>query len=180
MYRSDNTWAKCIPYNVSFNKRTGKIYYLYSRIDHPNQDASGQILRLNCIKLRRPPEEIEKRYEDHSKNFKDYIMGLMEDQTKTHDPSIKHKKISDNDIVNELSGLTYDELGDFLTKNSTKNNIILDAIAIKFKYNISESKSRFLKKLAERNINSKSATAVSNEEAEKDDGAKSSNQIDDV
>jgi hypothetical protein len=153
MYRRDNKFATCIPYNVSFNKRTGKIYYLYTRMDHPNEDASGQTLRLNGIRLKRPPRELEKKYEDHSKMFKDYIMQLMENQTQTHDPQTKQKKISDKQIIEEICKMGEDDLCEFLSKRSTKDSIIIDKDSIRFKYNVSDAKARFLKRKIEREIN---------------------------
>jgi len=155
MYRHDNTHALCIPYNVTYNKRTGKVYYKYTRLSHPNDDAQGQILRLNEIKLKRPPREAEKRYETHSQAFKDYIMNMMEDQTKSYDPNKTQKKVSDKSIIDEICAMDYDkELCEMVTKRSSKSEIILDKDTIRFKYDISDAKARYLKKLIERKLNS--------------------------
>jgi hypothetical protein len=151
MYRSTTRYALVLPYNVSYNKRSGKIYYIYTRLSHPNEDAQGQTIRLNSIKLKRPPKEVEKRYEVHSKAFKDHIMEMMEQQTKVHDPAIKQKKVSDQEILDELVNM--DDLSDLEAKRSTKSDVILDKDMIRFKFNVSDAKARFLKRRAEMIIN---------------------------
>jgi len=59
--RYGNDYSYCRPYSVSQDKKSGKIYHLYSRFSYPFGDAVGARLRFCGIKLKRPPAELEKK-----------------------------------------------------------------------------------------------------------------------
>jgi len=149
MNRHTKNYAFVKAYGVSQDKKSGKIYHLYSRFNYPNEDASGKKIRFIGIRIKRPPKELEKRYEDHSKVFKDFILDQMYDKTKTFDEKKveKEERMSDKDIVKFL--VDNKENKKFLYKTSTPENIRFDSNAIRYRFNITDSKAKYLKKLAE-------------------------------
>jgi hypothetical protein len=155
MSRLDDTYAFCRAYGVSQDKKTGKIYHLYSRFNFPNLDASGRKLRFIGIRLKRPPKELEKRYEKHSKIFKDFIMEQMFDKTETFEGKkrAEESKMKDSDIIKDLAENYMDEK--LLIKTSKPEKVQFDADAIRFKYGVTDSKARYIKKLAEIRVREK-------------------------
>jgi len=147
--RVANRYANVKAFNVSYDKRNGKIYYIYTRIAIPNGDASGITAKLKYIKIRKPPKEIENKYEDHSKTFKDRIMQQMKERTEMfREGGIKPKKMSVNEIVHDLA---VEHVNDpkYLSKRSKEDYVIFDANAISYYYDISARQSQLIKKNAE-------------------------------
>jgi hypothetical protein len=149
MSRSSNEYAFCRPYGVSQDKKSGKIYHLYSRYSFPNGDAVGSRLRMVGIKIKLPPKDIIKRYESHSKAFKDYILQQMMERTETLEGKkrAEENQMKDSDILAKL--VEDKEKPEALNKTSRPDNVIYDPDYIRFTYGVTDSKARYLKKRAE-------------------------------
>jgi len=153
MYRADNKCSFMIPFNVKYNKRMGKIYFTYTRIYTTNEDALGRTLKLRLISIRRPPKELERRYEEHSAEFKDRIMDQMEERTEMFlEGKLEKKKMSVSEIVKDLVENHKDDQT-FLSKRSSPDNIIFDANAIMYHYGIPSRLANYIKKVAEKEAN---------------------------
>ena len=148
MQRMSDKYAIAKPFNVSYNKRIGKVYYRYGRFYSTDLEQSIGKRVLKAIKVKRPPQELEKRYDTHSKEFKDLIMEQMKERTESYQDDKDRKKMDIKDIILEVTKDHYDD-SEFLSKRSKPDSIILDKDAIRFHYDISDSKARFVKKQAE-------------------------------
>jgi len=150
--RLDNTCSTMKPLGVSYDKRTGKIFFTYSRICLMNDDAPGGRLVLKKIKIHRPTRELENRYEHHSKSLKDEVFDSMQDDINLMENQKKKKVHSISDVVTEL----FEEHIDnpvFLTKRSTPDKKVFDVNAIRIHYNVTASDANYIKKLAENKAN---------------------------
>jgi len=153
MYRTKNEYAYMMPFNVRYSKRLGKIYFSYTRIYPHLGDVVGRTLKLRLITVKRPPQELIERYEQHSAEFKDRIMDQMEERTEMFlEGKIDKKKMSVSEIVKDLVENHRDDQM-FLSKRSSPDNIVFDANAIMYHYGIPSRLARFVKKLAEKEAN---------------------------
>lgn len=152
MQRMSDKYAIAKPFNVSYNKRIGKVYYRYGRFY--STDLSNSIGKrvLKAIKIRRPPQYLEKRYDKHSRDFKDLIMDQMKERTESYQETRDKKKMEVKDIIAEVVKKHYNN-AEFLSKRSTPDNVIFDKDAIRFMYDVSDSKARFIKKQSEVEVN---------------------------
>lgn len=148
MQRMSEKYAIAKPFNVSYNKRIGKVYYRYGRFYSTNLSQSIGKRVLKAIKLQRPPKRLEKRYDTHSKDFKDLIMEQMQERTEAFQEEKSKRKIDTKDIIAELAKDHYND-AEFLSKRSKPDSPIFDKDAIRFMYDVSDSKARFIKKQAE-------------------------------
>jgi len=148
MQRMSDKFAIAKPFNVSYNKRIGKVYYRYGRFYSTDMSQSIGKRVLKAIKLQRPPRKMEARYDDHSKEFKDLIMEQMQERTESYTEDRDRKKWDIKDIIKELAVNHYDD-PEFLSKRSKPDSVIFDKDAIRFMYDISDSKARFIKKQSE-------------------------------
>jgi hypothetical protein len=157
--RVKNDYSLVKPFNVSYDKKSNKIFFQYSRLFMPNGDAQGSKLVLKKIKIKRPMKEVEDAYEYHSAEFKDIIMNQMQERTEQYEKGrISKKKLTVEEIVQDLQGHKEDPV--YLAKRSHEDNIIFDRDAVRIKYNIPDAQARFIKKQAE---------LIANEE-ERDEG----------
>jgi hypothetical protein len=157
--RVKNDYSLVKPFNVSYDKKSSKIFFQYSRLFMPNGDAQGSKLVLKKIKVKRPIKEVEDAYEYHSAEFKDIIMNQMQERTEQYEKGrISKKKLSVEEIVQDLQAHKEDPI--YLAKRSHEDNIIFDRDAVRIKYNIPDAQARFIKKQAE---------LIANEE-ERDEG----------
>lgn len=153
MNRMGNNCAISRPFDVKYNKRTGKVYYVYSRFNMRNEDAHGIKLILKKINIARPPKELEKVYEEHSKIFKDKIVEQMRERAGKNedDKEIDANRMTQQEIVEDL--IKNKENKQFLSKRSTEDNIIFEVNAIRYNYNIPDGLARFIKRRAEMEAN---------------------------
>jgi len=163
MQRMSDKYAIAKPFNVSYNKRIGKVYYRYGRFYSTDLEHSIGKCVLKAIKLKRPPAELERRYDFHSKDFKDLIMEQMQERTKSYQEERDKKKLDTKDIIDELSEKHYNN-DEFLSKRSKPDNVIFDKDAIRFMYDVSDSQARFIKKQAE--VNARKKTEADSDEEE--------------
>ena len=152
MARRGNECAVARPFDVRYNKRTGKVYYVYSRFNMKNQDAHGIKLILKKINVARPPKELENIYEEHSKIFKDKIVEQMQERAGvSEDKEIDANRMTQEEIVADL--VKNKENKAFLSKRSKEDDIIFETNAIRYHYNIPDGLARFIKRRAELEAN---------------------------
>lgn len=146
---SDHNFIK--PFNLSYDKKVGKIYYLYPRINRAIEDVVGTTIKLRRIKVKLPPKEIIDRYEDHSFEFKKRILAQMEDRIKKFDKEelISKKHMTQKEILDNVLG-NYKR---YETKRSKLGDIILDYNQIRFDFSIPTPLAKFIKSDAERFLN---------------------------
>lgn len=154
MQRMSSEYAIVKPFNVSYNKRTGKVYHVYSRMYSNKVDDGVGKRVLKAIHIQRPPKDIEGRYDVHSKNFKDIIMDRMKNQTDQFNEKEGTKRWDVSEVVediikNNLNNPT------FLSKRSKPDDIMLDRDAIHLFYKVPQAKARFIKKQVEYRVNYK-------------------------
>jgi len=150
--RVKNDFSIVKPFNVAYDKKSNKVFFMYSRMFMPNADAMGSKLTLKKIKITRPIKQVEDTYEVHSKNFKDIIMEQMQERTELFKHGkIDSKKMTVEEIIKDLE--THKEEPSYLSKRSTPDNIIFDKDAIRHFYTIPDAQARFIKKQAEINAN---------------------------
>lgn len=87
--RSSNEYSKMRVYNISINRKTGKMYFKYPRMITQEK----LFLKMSKgIKIMKPPKELIQRYEEHSKPFKEKIMRVMEQRTEDFESGLISKK----------------------------------------------------------------------------------------
>jgi len=152
MSRMANDFSVAKPFDVKYNKRNSKVYYVYSRFHLKNQDAYGTKLILKKIKVRRPFKEIEDVYEHHSKLFKDKIVEQMKERaTLYNEGEMDAKRMTMDEIVSTLVDNKDDKK--FLSKRSKEDNVIFDTNAIRFEFDVPDGMARHIKRKAELNVN---------------------------
>lgn len=155
MTRMNNLKAIAKPFDVKYNKRSGKVYYVYPRYHVRHDDAYGSKVIIRRINVLRPFKEIEDRYEFHSKEFKDKIVEQMKERSqKFKAGEIQSKQMTQTEIVDSLVENSENIL--YLSKRSKPDNVIFDKDAIRIEFNVPDSQARHIKRLAEIKANKKS------------------------
>ncbi len=65
------------PYDVHYDKRTGKIYWKYPRFKRVQTGAICNMYKLTRIQIPKPPQDLIERYDKHSEPWKGDIMDKM-------------------------------------------------------------------------------------------------------
>lgn len=152
MSRLANEYSILRPFDVRYNKRTGKVYYVYSRFHLRNDDAYGTKLILKKIRVQKPLTEIEDRYELHSREFKDKIVEQMQERAEVYNAGkIDAKRMTIEEIVDTL--VKNKDNQKFLSKRSRDDNIIFDVNAIRYEFDIPDGMARHVKRQAEIAVN---------------------------
>lgn len=150
--RMSNQYAMIKPFDVRYNKRSTKVYYVYSRFHLRNDDAIGAKLVLKKIKMQRPPKELEGRYEDHSSIFKDLIKTQMKERVERYSDGILDvKRMTSEEIEKYL--VEHKDDTRLLSKRSSEENVIYDANSISFKFEIPARMAAHIKRQAEITVN---------------------------
>jgi len=150
--RFDNLYSTMKPLGVSYDKRTGKIFFTYSRICLMNDDAPGGRLVLNKIRMKRPTKELESRYEHHSKQLKDNVFESMKEDINLFESKQKKKVHSVSEVVDDIVTNHVDDEA-YLTTRSTPDKKVFDINAIRLYYEVTASSATMIKKLAENQAN---------------------------
>lgn len=154
MSRTSNQFAIARPFNVNYNKRTGKVYYVYPRMNIPNGDALGLCVTMNNLMVMRPSPEFEKRYEDHSIIFKSKIIDQMDERTnKYNQGKIDSKRMTIEEIVRTV--VDGKDNVKYLNKRSKKDGVSFDINAIRYGFGIPDGLARLVKHHAELEVNSR-------------------------
>lgn len=149
-FKTEYSSAKC--FDVRYNKRNTKVYYVYSRFHLKYGGAYGANLILKKINIKPTIPELEDRYEVHSKLFKDRIINQMEERTeKFSDGSVDARKMTMDEIVKTLIIKKDDPR--FLSKKSNIDNIIFDVNAIRFEFDVPAGVASHIKRKAEIEVN---------------------------
>jgi hypothetical protein len=148
MNRMGNKCSIAKPFDVKYNKRNGKVYYIYPRLHMKHDDAYGCKVIIKKINVLRPFKELEQRYELHSKEFKDKIVEQMKERSEKYKAGdIDAKKMTQEEIVDKLYENRENRL--YLSKRSKPENVIYDKDAIRIEFDVPDSLARHIKKLAE-------------------------------
>jgi len=115
------------PYDVSYDKKTGKIYYYHPRFKQrlPNGAYSKKYV-LDSIILPRPPAKFIERYDKHSEPWKDEIMQRMRKETET----VKADYVTFQNMTDRERGKwlaeNYEDFPILMSKRSKPNNPLFD------------------------------------------------------
>jgi hypothetical protein len=149
-FKTEYATARC--FDVRYNKRNGKVYYVYSRFHMKYDGAYGTELILKKLHLKPPLAELEDKYEIHSKIFKDRILEQMKERTTKFDEgNVNVKKLTMDEIVKILVEKKNDSR--FLAKRSTPENIQFDNNTIRFEFDIPAGVASHIKRKAEFEVN---------------------------
>lgn len=152
MNRINNQYAIAKPFDVKYNKRSSKVYYVYPRYHHINEGAYGNRLVIKRLNILRPYSEVEDAYEVHSKLFKDKIVEIMKERSeKASQGDIDTKYMTMAEIVDTLVKEQGNPL--YLSKRSKEDNVIFDKDAIRIEFEVPDSQARHIKRLAEIKVN---------------------------
>jgi hypothetical protein len=153
MSRTSNNYAVAKPFDVKYNKRTGKVYYVYERYHLKNDDAYGIKIILKKLRVSRPHKEIEDRYEHHSTVFKDKIVEMMQERAETTEKGqVDTNLMTIEEVIKDLVENKRDDPS-MLSKRSTEDNVIYDTNAIRYSYKIPDGMARHIKRQAEIQVN---------------------------
>lgn len=153
MNRVGNDYAIARPFDVKYNRRNpNKMYYVYSRLKQMNDDVPGTRLILKKLKIRKPFEELEERYELHSRIFKDKIVDQMKERSEHYQKGdVDSNKMTIEEIIDDVT--KNKESPRLLSRRSNEQRVIFDKDSIRFKYDIADSLARHIKKEAENVVN---------------------------
>jgi len=146
---SDHNFIK--PFNLYYDKKSGKIYYNYPRINRVIEDVIGTTVKLKRIKVQKPPTELIDRYEQHSFDFKDRIMAQMEERISRFDTEeiVSKKHLTQKEILDKV----VENYERYESRRSRIGDIRLQDNLIRFDFSIPAPLSKFIKADAERIIN---------------------------
>lgn len=152
MNRKKKKYAIIKPFDVRYNKRTTKVYYVYSRFHLRNENVFGTSLVLKQLNIMPPKSEIEDRYEIHSKEFKNKIIEQMAERSKAFEQGeIDSKRMTMEEMTQKLIDSKDKKL--FLGKKSKPENIIFSTNAIRFEFDIPAGVAAHIKRKAEIAVN---------------------------
>jgi hypothetical protein len=77
--RNNNEYSVVLPFNIKFNKRTGKMYFVYPRFHGGYKGGRGTKITMNTLKMMKPPKWFIDRYDKHSQIMKDRLIEQMHD-----------------------------------------------------------------------------------------------------
>jgi len=144
--RNDNRFNFVIPFNIKYNRRTGKPFYVYPRFKYHYYGSMFYRIKIPYIKMMKPDQELIKRYDAHSQKFKDeFLSGAREiaKALKLEDDQIRDEmlKKTDMDQAEVIADLLAKHLHDpiFLTKFGNYR-----AEEIRYEYNISFRKAKII------------------------------------
>lgn len=152
MNRKKNDYAIVRPFDVRYNKRSSKVYYVYSRFHLRNENVFGSTLILKQLNIMHPKSEIEDRYEVHSREFKNKIIDQMSERSKAFETgAVDAKRMTMEDIVKTL--VANKDSKKYLSGRSREDNIVFDGNAIRFEFDIPANVATHLKRKAEMIVN---------------------------
>lgn len=104
--RTGNEWNYILPFNIKYNRRIGKPYYIYPRYKIKYFGNMGIKAKLMYIRMLRPRAEFIKRYDKHSQKFKDKFLADTHSFAKTineiEQQKVKERDTTDSDIVMDI------------------------------------------------------------------------------
>lgn len=152
MNRKQNKFAIMRPFDVRYNKRNSKVYYVYPRFHLKNEDVYGTTLILKQLKIMPPRSELEDRYDLHSRIFKNKITDQMVERTKAFESGeLDAKRMTYDELIKTLVENKTEKK--YLSKKSIPDNVVFDANALRFEFDIPAGVASHIKRKAELIVN---------------------------
>jgi len=133
--RTSNVCSYLLPFDIKYNRRIGKSYYVYPRMRLEYYGSMGYRVKMNVIKVLKPSSNLIKRYNIHSQKFKDKFITDTKISTQEISDAEKEKRntktLSEKEIVDDLVN---NYLHDKVLINNRGNYRVNE---IKYKYKIS-------------------------------------------
>jgi hypothetical protein len=101
--RGSNDYSLIYPFEISYNKRTGKMYYVYPRFSGSQGGSRGYKILMKPIRLMKPPKWLIKKYKAHSEIIKDELIDQMKDMAKSF--KMRHVQEGDKGKLTEVEML---------------------------------------------------------------------------
>ncbi len=138
------------PFEVRYNRRVTKVYYQYSRFLDRTHDVNGPRITLKYLNVRRPIKELEDRYEEHSKIFKNKISEMMEERSQNFEEGrIDSKRMT----MEEITDIVCKNKAKYLSKRQGNKKVCIDSSAIRFDFSIPAQLACHIKRKAETKLN---------------------------
>lgn len=160
--RSTNKYSLARVYNLTVNRKTGKMYFKYPRMITKEK----MHLKINKgIKITKPPKEFITRYLEHSKPFKERITTMMEQRADEFEAGkIDKKEYSVAEIIQSV--LDHKETYEGTT--SDYGNRKFSSALIRHDFGLPTNLSTVIKLRAEQLANRKEGKKESELETEED------------
>jgi hypothetical protein len=152
MSRKKKEYAIIKPFDVRYNKRNTKVYYVYSRFHLKNEGSYGSTLILKRINIKPPNSELQDRYEVHSKEFKDKITIQMEERTRTFEEGkIDTNQMTYDQLIQTLANNKNNPL--YLSPKSKEDKIVFNTNSIAYEFDVPNRLAAHIKRKAEIIVN---------------------------
>lgn len=118
--RKNTQFSNVKPFDIRFNKRTGKMFYYYPRFSGRYKGGSGPRIIMKPMRVMKPPRDIIKRYRTHSEPMKKRLMKQMKDimaSIKTTSDKKDQYRLSEEEIIAHVMGEKENPL--FITRDGT-------------------------------------------------------------
>ena len=111
VFRSDNKQSFILPFNIKYNRRTGKPYYVYPRVRVGYYGSMGYRVKMNLLSVQKPFDDFIERYNNHSQDFKNKFLKNAHELAKSirEEEEYKHEDLSDYEIVDDLLQRHFDD-----------------------------------------------------------------------
>lgn len=137
--RTSNTCSYLLPFDIKYNRRVGKPYYVYPRMRLDYFGSMGYRVKMNIIKVLKPDNSLIKRYDIHSQNFKDKFLSDTKVITQELREAEKERRdVKSTPEVDIVDDLVNNHLHDKVLINNRGNYRIEE---VKYRYKISFRKS---------------------------------------
>lgn len=151
--RRSNECSIIKPFWVKNDLWTKKLMRNYPIFCNSRNDVVSNVYKINKIRIGMPPHNLTQRYIKHSKKFKDESREESKQEIEIiHKNFDRKKEINIYDVVDEI----VKNPDEFLSTSSRKDKQILQRETIQYHFNVSQSKSRAIKQLAERKLRNSS------------------------
>ena len=104
--RTGNQWNYILPFNIKYNRRIGKPYYIYPRYKVKYFGNMGIKAKLMYIRMLKPSAKFLHRYNNHSQKFKDKFLADTHSFARTvkelEEQQVKERETTDADIVIDI------------------------------------------------------------------------------
>jgi hypothetical protein len=136
-------------YEISINRKIGKMYFKYPRL----KTDSGLYFQLRQhIKIMKPPREFQKRYNEHSKPFKERITAMsLKRADDFEDGKVGYQDLTTGEIIEKITG----EYRKYVTPNSTEDKVRIHAGLVEHDFKIPMKLASVIKLRVEQNIANK-------------------------
>ena len=139
--RFNADYSVLTPYNVHYSTIKNKWYY-----KKPIVKYGGQNIRVEKIRVSKPPAFLVERYMEYEKGIKGKMLeGFIADIRADEEKEVLKEKDLEAIIKWVVANYTI-----FQTRTSSADNIILDKPVVQYKFKLSTNESQYVKNQAER------------------------------